>query len=372
MTSSIDYDLHGLVGLRLLNATPKEEAVVTRQLGPIRSELQRDPDITIRFVDHLPVNPPLVMVGLNDAAYTEDAFYILKGKHKSNVKVQVPFDRLGEPVEIVCERGLPAVPLLIALINLTAFCKGVLPLHATAFRFNGVGSLITGWSKGGKSETLLGFMSHGAEYIGDEWVYISGDGRQLYGIPEPIRVWDWHLADLPQYRARLARKDRMKLSSLRLLVGALDGVSRNGLTRRSPAGKLAGRLAGMAKRQQYAHLPPHKGFGPDACPLQGSFDRLFFVASHESPAISVRPVDPQEVAARMAQSLLEEQSDLLSYYRKFRFGFPEAKNELLEQYETLQTQALQRVFAGKEAFAVFHPYPVSLEALYQAIRPTFG
>jgi hypothetical protein len=31
----IDYDLHGLAGIRLLDAAPADAAAVTRQLGPI-------------------------------------------------------------------------------------------------------------------------------------------------------------------------------------------------------------------------------------------------------------------------------------------------------------------------------------------------
>jgi hypothetical protein len=369
MTPSVDYDLHGAVGVRLLDAARADVAAVDRQLGPLRGELQRDPDITLRFVDHLPVDDSLTYLGLNDAAFSSEAFFILKGKHKADVKVQVPFEGLGGRVELVCERGLPAVPLLIAILNLTALCKGLFPLHATAFEYNGAGSLVTGWSKGGKTETLLAFMSNGARYIGDEWVYISPDGRRLFGIPEPIRVWDWHLDELPHYRAALPRQDRLRLRSLAVLEGAVDLAGRSRLTRRTPVGKLARRLEPTLKRQQYVHLPPHQTFGPEACPLQGSFDCLFFVASHASAEVVVREVDPLEVAARMTHSLVEERRDLLSYYRKFRFAFPDKKNELLERFETLQQEALQRVVAGKKAFAVFHPYPVALPALYEAIHP---
>ena len=41
MAEPIDYDLHGLAGVRLLNATPGDAAVVTRQLGPIQAPLTR-------------------------------------------------------------------------------------------------------------------------------------------------------------------------------------------------------------------------------------------------------------------------------------------------------------------------------------------
>ncbi len=59
-------------------------------------------------------------LGVDEAAFTDDAFLILRSKHKARAKVQIPFEQIGgERCEIICERGLPVVPLLIAIINLT-------------------------------------------------------------------------------------------------------------------------------------------------------------------------------------------------------------------------------------------------------------
>ena len=69
--------------------------------------------------------------------------------------MQLPLERAGDRCEIVCERGLSAVPHLVAIVNLTALAHGVLPLHASAFSWNGTGILATGWAKGGKTEALL-------------------------------------------------------------------------------------------------------------------------------------------------------------------------------------------------------------------------
>ena len=42
---TVDYDLHGLAGVRLLDAAPGDAKAVDRQLGPIRGPLQREPDL---------------------------------------------------------------------------------------------------------------------------------------------------------------------------------------------------------------------------------------------------------------------------------------------------------------------------------------
>jgi hypothetical protein len=365
----IDYDLHGLTGIRLLNASPGDAAAVTRLLGPIQAPLTGEPDIVIRFVDRLSTSSRIRYLGLDEAGFTDDTFLVLRSKHKARARVQIPFEQIGRQCEIVCERGLPAVPLLLAILNLTVLCKGALPMHASAFTYNGTGVLTTGWAKGGKTETLLAFMANGAEYVGDEWVYLSCDGQRMYGIPEPIRVWDWHLQDLPQYWPLVGRGDRVKLRMLKLVVRLMDRAVSNGLGRGSAPVKLIRRMTPLLKRQLYVQLPPQKLFGQGFGPLVGTPDKIFFVASHETPEVTVQPMDPQEIARRMVFSLQEERMDFMSYYLKFRFAFPEIRNELIERVEELQRERLTQVLADKEAYAVYHPYPVSIPALFNALSP---
>ena len=228
MSGAVDYDLHGLARVRLLDASPRDAAVVGRQLGLHPAAAHGEPDLVIRFVDRLPVNGPLRLVGLNDAGFTNDAFLILRGRFKSRARVQIPFEQIGRKCEIVCERGVARVPLLTSILNLTVLGRGALALHAAAFRFNGTGVLTTGWSKGGKTETLLAFMAHGATYVGDEWVYLSPDGKHVFGVPEPIRVWGWHLESLPQYRSAVSRRDRTRLRMLSLIVRGLHWATDHG------------------------------------------------------------------------------------------------------------------------------------------------
>lgn len=370
MTLSVtDYDLHGIVGIRLLGATDAEVKMITRQIGPIQTTLNREPEIIIRFVDEMPLNGRLRYLGVNEAGFTDDAFLVLRSKHKSKAKVQIPFDQLGtEQIEIVAERGLTAVPHLIAIINLTALSRGALPMHASAFTYNGLGVLATGWAKGGKTETLLSFMAQGAQHIGDEWIYISEDGQKMYGIPEPIRIWDWHLQDLPQYRDMVSASDKARLRGLDFVVNSMEKAAAHRRLGKTKPAKLLQRATPIIKRQQYVHLEPHKLFGDSMGPMVGNLDKIFLVASHEPANITVTPIDATEVADRMVFSLQDERDDLMAYYRKFRFAFPQRQNSLLEQAEERQRQALHKTLAGKTAYLVYHPYPVAIPALYDAMH----
>ncbi len=368
--SPVDFNLHGFVRVRLLDATPQDVAVIARQLGPIQDEPTGQADITIRFVDRLEVGSPLRSIGLNDAAFSDDAFLVLKGKHHAQVRVQIPLDRVGqEGCTILCQRPLPAVPLLIALVNLVALGKGVLPLHASAFVYRGQGIMATGWAKGGKTETLLAFAERGAQYIGDEWIYLSPGGERMYGIPEPIRLWQWHLDEMPRYRSLISGQKRAQLRGLRLAVNALERGVVNGPVPSSAAKRLGVRVASVLKRQLNVQIPPRMLFGVDGLPSSHRLDKVLFVVSHDSDQVALEQASPEEIAQRMVFSLQEERTELLSYYRKFRFAFPERTNPLLEEAEAIQRELLGKALAGKECYQLVHPYPMSIPSLYDAVAP---
>ena len=369
-TAIHDFDLHGIVGIRLMNASPGDLAAVKRQLGPIQSVLTRDPDIVIRFVDRMQLSSSVRYIGVEDAGFTEDAFLIFRGKYQTSIKVQIPFDKIGSrQCEIICESGVPAVPLLIAIINLTALSKGVLPLHASALLYNGKGILITGWSKGGKTETLLAFAANGAQYVGDEWIYLSPDGERMHGIPEPTRIWYWHLQEMPRYKAMVKRKDLRRLQAIHLFAKILKSLERSPLKGRASYLQALKRLTALVERQLYVQLPPEKLFGQKAEQTDIGPEKIFFVVSHDQPDVTVQSIDSQELAERMVFSLQEERMEFLSYYYKYRFAFPGCSNPLIDQAEEIQRRLVLRAFANKTAYAIYHPYPFSIPSLFDTIRP---
>jgi len=252
-----DFDLHGLVGVRVVDGTPADVAVVRRQLGHPETTLDREPDLTVRFVDRL-APAPLTLVGVGESGYDDESFYLLTAKGGSPRRTRLPFDRLGPGAEIVCERGIPAVPHLLATVNLVLLTRDVLPLHATAIELDGEGILVTGWSKGGKTETLLAATRLGARYVGDEWVHLPSDGRML-GLPEPIRLWAWQLAQRPDLLASRTAAERRRLRVWTTVSRVADGVA----DRSWKGSGLVRRVAPALGRQAYLQVPPADLFGPD-------------------------------------------------------------------------------------------------------------
>jgi hypothetical protein len=363
MQSCIDFQLHDVVRLRLVNGSAADVAAIQRQLGLHVSTDQQQPDFVIRFEDVLADGHGTRILGNWEAGYNDDSFFILRGAHGYPIAVQLPMERLGMPCEIQCRPGLPAMPLLGSIVNLFALAKGFLPLHASAFLYEEQSILVTGWTKGGKTEALLGFAEQGATYVGDEWIFIDPRSDTMRGVPQPIHLWDWHL-DSPGQRASLRRSQRFKLAVLRQLHERLKSIA----GWQTPIAKTAQRLSECVARQRHVRQTPRRLFGDRIAHVVHCPATVFFMASHESREVEVRPMAIDDIAARMAVSLEHEFGALASCYRQFRFAFPERANALIDQLPALLRLRLAEAFQEKEGMAVWHPYPVSPGALFRAMR----
>jgi len=361
--SQVDFALHHLARIRLIDPTPGDISAVMRQLGPIRGSFKGEPDITIRYVKALSLSSSIRTLGLETVGFTDDALLVMRSAH--GPRAQIPFEQIGGRCEITCEKNIGRIPLLIPILNLTILSKGIVPLHASAFTYNGTGALVTGWAKGGKTETLIGFMALGAIYVGDEWIYLTEDGRQMFGIPEPIRFWDSHFREMREFRRRLSWRDRARLSLLRWLTV----VTQVGMNLVAPAAAPESRLLSLLRRQQYVQVAPSEFFGTSFGPCVGAPDKIFFVVGHHEADVRVEPINALEVARRMLASLQYERLDFTSHYLKFRFAFPDLRNHFIERAEELERKILIRCLADKPAFAVYHPYPAPIPAMVEAISP---
>jgi len=358
-----DFDLFGVVGVRVMSEVEADFEVVEGQLGPIARPLNRTPDIVVRFTQDTHADEAMTLVGSHECGFTADRFVVLRGRNKASIRVEVPFEDVGGPCELVCQSGLKHIPLLIEIINLTALTKGALPLHASAFEFNGHGVLCVGWAQGGKTETLLGFMAQGARYIGDEWVYVLQD--RMFGIPEPMHVWDWHVDDLPEFRRRLPWRERVKMRTLRLGTDAMRKMVG------STPGRTTRRLISLLDRQRYLEVMPDVMFDTAMDDPSGHLDHVLFVVSHDSPEYRVEETDCQTVIASLAHALEQERSHLLDKYRMFRFAFPDRSCQPIIEAARIERELLSERLGDRPAHIVYHPYPMSPSRLFDTISPLF-
>lgn len=367
----VDFDLHGIVGLRLIDAAPGDVRAVERQVGPLEPQSAgpaRERDITIRFVDRLRPGSAVRSIGTADAGFTDDAFLLLPDGRRRKGWAQVPLESVGGPCEIVCESGISQVPLLVSIVHMTVLEKGYAPVHASACVHGGTGLLATGWTGGGKTGLLLACMARGAQFVSDDAVYVGPDGRTMYGLWQSIHLKDRYLAQLPQYRARVPRSDRARMRAVRMLQSAARLVPAAVARRAGPA-RLRRRMGRLLEAQRAAGVSPGRLFGGDSCVPSGPLDKLLLVLSHDRPEVVVEQADPREIARRMVFSSQHELMDLKSCYLKFRFAFPGRPCEAIETAEERQLGVLLGALAGKDAYVVRHPDPACLSELYAKIQP---
>jgi hypothetical protein len=362
----VDYDIHGLIGVRLIDASSRDRAAVEQQLGPLQRPLEREPDILLRFVERLP-SPDLRYIEVHRSGFTDDSF-ILLGSKKRPVRARIPFDVIGRrPCEIVCETGIGRVPLLKPVLRLIALSKGYLPFHASAFEWNGTGVLVSGWSHGGKTSALLAFAAHGARYVGDDLVLLHENGEEMVGLPTPLSLSSWQLGQVPRVRQWVSQRRLLATDVVRWL----DRVETR-LAAESPRLSLRARVLRTILPQIQERLKvqvPLRSIFPEGVPLVAKPKKLFLMVSHQASTISVDKVDPQEIGDRMVHSLRYENLPLFGQYLAYRFSFPDRPNEFIEKADATERAFLRSALGGLEAYVVRHPYPVPLLELFDAMKP---
>jgi hypothetical protein len=328
-----------------------------------------EPDLLIRFVDSLPRAGVVRHLGL-DAAFDDESFFVLRGRRKTTVRVAIPLDRLGTtPFEIVAERGLTAVPYLLPILHATLFARGVLPLHASGFVHDGRGVLVTGWAKGGKSETLLAFGRQGATYVGDEWVFVAADGSTMAGLPEPMRLWDWQLGMVPEIRDRVPLTGRARLAASAGVAIGLGAVSRLPGLGSSPVGDVARRSAAIVERQRSLQIPPATVFADRVAPGPVPLDRVVLIESADDPVPTVGPIDAATVARRTATSVAHELLDLRALALRYDYAFPGRRADFVDAMPARLDEGLAIALARTPCLIVRHPYPPDIPGLFDLIAP---
>lgn len=362
----IEFDIHGIVGVRLVDPSEQDIAAVSKQLGLPEEPLSREPDITIRFVEHLPV-PGSLHVGFAQEGFTRDGFFTFEtGARRRGVRI--PLVQLGKACEIVCESGLQSVPLLMPILALTALAKGYVAVHASAFVLNGVGTLMAGSAESGKTTALLGFASSGAEFIGDDWVLLGGDEPRMCGLPTEIELSLRHLNALPDLRRSIPRSKLWALEGL----GGLDRIEEMSLTgavNPTFTGRILRKVTKAIEQRIAPKVTPQAIFGNGSGSMIAKPERLFLLIRHSAPGIDVDRVPSSEMAQRMTHLSQHEQMRIMEHYRAFRVAFPEARNDFLEQANEHQLDILSHALSRMETYTVRHPYPLDFSKLYEKIQP---
>lgn len=362
--SATDVDVHGWLKVRLEGAGASDLAAAASALGMPLGPAGGTPDLRVRYVDRVLEPGAGWALGAREAAFDESRFVLTRGRWARPVAMRLPLPDLAEgPIEIECEHGVGRPPLLTHLLNVAAVRRGGLALHASAFDHGGQGVLVTGWSKGGKTELLLGCVARGARYVADEWAYVTPDGQRVGGLGEPVRVWDWHLTALPEYRRRLSPTDRARLRTIGSAVRVMGAVASRG-----PGGRRGlARAVSLLEGQRHVDVEPARLLNAPEGPGSGPLDTVVLATVVRGDRIRAYEVDPDDVARRAAASIAHERAPLAEALHMARFAFPQRDWPSLEELNALELERLRSVLATKRTMRVEHPYPVPIQASSDAL-----
>jgi hypothetical protein len=358
VSATVRHAVPGLGTVALVDAPDHHVRAVVAALGPPAGPVGELDDLTVRFVDRLPTGPGLTRLG-DAAAYDDERFYLVGD---DGALAAVDLTRAGEPLEIVCERRLPRVPLLLPLLAVRLAATDRVLLHAAAFRYRGRGVLVAGWQGGGKSETLLPFMAHGAEHLADEWTAVEPAGTMV-GVRSHVQVWDWQLRQLPALRPHLPLRARVQMRVASMALDAADG------RRLGQLGGVLNLLRPGLKHNARRSLAPDVLFGGRAGHGATTIDVALLAVVADRPQTTVRPVAAADIAARMPASLVHERRELLDAYAMHRFAFPDRSSAILEAGVEPERRVLEAALSNAETYVVEHPKPLALEALFTAAEP---
>lgn len=359
----IEYDVHGVVGIRLIDPSAADLQALDLWLGPFRKPLASAPDVTVRYVDTLQ-SEDLSYIEHGRTGFDSHYFYLLRDR-SAVPRVRFPYDEVGGVCEIVCERGIGDVPFLMDAIRLRALARGFIPLHASAVVHDGVGVLMPAWAHGGKTTGLLALAAAGAEYVGDEWVLLSSDGSRMYGLPQAVPLHRWQVEQLGGVRGRVSAPKRTAAAAVRLIARAAE-VGAGGI---EAPGPFLQRAVAAADRRLDVHVDPvvlPGGVRPNAV---ADVHRVLFMIRRVVPGIVVERAQAAQVAVRAAAATAREHAAALTSYLAYRCAFPGRPNPWLEHVPQLLEESLIAALAGKETYLVHHPSPCSLLDLFAAMEP---
>lgn len=362
-TESSTFNIHGVVGIEIIYAHELEARKLLRSLDPFRGDLPGPPDITVRFFDRDDIQD-WRYVGQDKAGFNGADFFVLD-ESGDRVSAIIPFDDIGDRCEIWYEAGAKTTPLFKEIIRLTFLSRGYVPVHGSAFVFDYRGVLATGWARGGKTRTLLAFAKNGAKYVADDWVLLSSEDRQMFGLPGSVTLWAWQFEHIPELVPRIRPRKRLFLSIIKLFDRAYRMLATSKLGEFVPLESL-GKLVAMARRQLKISRSPEAifgGFDRNPQPL----DIALLVISHTAPQIAIRPGNTQMLVRRILSTNSFEWRDLLGYYEAFKFAFPDRANPLLDDLSGRQEALLEMALEGTPTHEVLSPYPVDLDDLFQRL-----
>ena len=245
-------------------------------------------------------------------------------------------------------------------------------LHAASFVHRGRGVLVTGWQKGGKTETLLPFTAAGADYVADEWTVVGGaEPGHVRAVERSPGSGTGTCGEVPEYWDRITPAQRARLRVWRGYRQLYRALPRHDHVRAWPVRLLR---AGQRRRRRgpgrpSTAIPPARLFGDRVWHGRAPLDRVFLPVLGQDDAMDRGADGPKTVAQRMVSSLEFERAPLTTAYQQFRFAFPDRVSAALDTVRERELALLVDALDGPARLRDPPPVPGPLHDLCDAADP---
>ena len=360
-----DLDLHGIVGMRLLGASPADVAVACRETGAVERVLDRAPNLVIRFYERLPFSG--IAWTEPGRGVTEDGWLVLR--HKGTTTA-IDLAGIGHGCcEVHCQQGAASLHVLSDVVSLIALQQDCAAVHGAAFVLDGTGVLIAGLAHSGKTGILLAFAERGAQYLGDECIFLRGNGQTMYGTARDFEVRSWHLDNLPRLCSLLPPKLRALWQGMRYLERLTQEPDHG---TRAKASHLVRKPLPILRRRLRARIPAVAVFGSRVGNPVGRPDKVVLSLSQPGPSITVERADRMQVALQIQTASCWTRGDLWKAYQAGRLSFLKVQDYFLERAAQIHREILCRAIRNCDTWVLRHPYPFLFSDLYAAMEPVLG
>jgi hypothetical protein len=357
---TICFDIHGLVAVQLVDAPPLAVQAFTDMLGNFQpGPAPRSAAITIRFVGRFDLDDVQVIDG-GRIACTAGQIYMRRRAARGGW-TRVPIGEFGKACEFVCESDVVRVPLFDEALRAAIIACGYVPLHGSAFEWQGNGIVVVGRAHGGKTSALLSFARAGARYISDDFVILAPDGSAVRGLSAPLCLSSWHLGQLPHLHGQLQLGQRAYAGALKSLEASTRAVP--SVLRRVVRHTLS-RMGRRGKRAMDIDLVFPTGAVTAAAPAA-----VVLMKSASGTTTAVSEVTPDALAAIMEEERLLDDAELRRVYKLWRSAVPQRRNDFLEGLSETTSVMIVNALGGLAAFTLTHPCPSRFEDLLKAMEP---
>ncbi|MCH8050467.1 MAG: hypothetical protein IIC86_00425 [Chloroflexi bacterium] len=375
----MDYDFHGILGLRLIDPKPSFAKWISAELKPLATSASSiDPDVSVVRASASVTSDAQFHLGnagdYQECVYSDSELWVRSDGEFLNI----PFEALGKRCEIQYTRGFAARRAwryVRPILQIGLLEKGSLAVHASSMIYRDKGILFAGWAESGKTETLLGFLMDGASMISDKWTIVSELGDTIHSFPSRITMRDWVPRYLPEILDILTpgQKRRLRIGGAMAAMATRALQSARGIDPVAMASEVLRPALDTGRTVTIDQSQLERLGGGDAksnsAATEAPFDKLFLLLPSNRRDVRVQPSSGAEVSARLAECASYERRHLFGLYSKFKYAIPNAPPTVLDDVKEREESMLRRILATKEVYQVLAPFPCDPRAMQAAIAP---